>query len=252
MRSFLCSFLILLWVAPATAGNDVPLAVTAKTADGVTVYGYSFFGDLPDDAPLILAFHQGLSNARGEYADLAAWLNTEGFRVLAWDLRNGGDLYGSENQTKRDLPANTPDGYCDAFLDLEAAFQYTKSNQLANKVIVWGSSYSGALVFRLAADNEDLVGGVIAFSPSTGGSVEGCRARLWVEKINVPRIVFRAASEMIRESSVEQRELIVAAGGEYVVVEGGIHGSSALVDERTKQDMQSARESVLAWLQNID
>ena len=251
MRLFL-TLLMIASAATAAAENSDPVPVTTKTTDGVTVYGYQYFGGLPDDAPLLLVFHQGLSNARGEYAGLAEWLNSEGFRVLAWDQRNGGDLYGSENQTLRDLPEGTPNGYCDTYKDVEAALQYTKSNRLADSVIAWGSSYSGALVFQLATNHEDFVRGVIAFSPSTGGSVVECRARLWVDAIDVPKVVFRPESEMARESSVEQRDIVTAAGGEYHVIEGGVHGSSALVDERTEQDMQSARQAVLQWLRGVD
>ncbi len=87
--------LAVLFFMGAVAADDKGTSpiVTAKTADSTTIHGYQFLG---------------------EYTDLARWLNKEGFRVLAWDLRNGANIYGSDNRTVRDMPADTPNGYCDA------------------------------------------------------------------------------------------------------------------------------------------
>jgi pimeloyl-ACP methyl ester carboxylesterase len=157
------------------AVEDVTLST--ETSDKVTLYGEHYSKNTKANAPLILLFHQGGSNGRGEYNDIASWLNKSGFRAIAWDQRSGGRTYGSDNRTVANLPENTADGYCDAVADLQAALDFVIAHELAERVVVWGSSYSGALVFQLAAKNPRLVSGVIAFSPASGGPLVECRAR---------------------------------------------------------------------------
>ena len=229
------------------AAQEAP-SIRAVASDGVTIHGESYFGDLPVDAPLVLLFHQGGSNGRGEYAALAPWLNAAGFRAIAWDQRSGGDLYGETNRTVSGLAAGAEPGFCDAYPDLQAALDYTTARGLATRVVVWGSSYSGALVFRLAAENPERVSGVIAFSPASGGPMVDCRARDWVDAISAPMAVFRPRSEMDRASSTEQRDVLTNSGVEFHVVEEGVHGSSMLLDTRTDADMSGARRVVADWL----
>lgn len=220
--------------------------VTATTADGVTVYGEVYGDDLGPSAPLVLLFHQAGSNGRGEYAEIAAWLAEAGYRSVAWDQRAGGETHGSTNRTASGLAEGTPAGFCDAYADLQAALDATAS--MAERVVVWGSSYSAALVVRLAAENPGRVAGVLAASPASGGPMAACRARDWIDAVEVPVLVLRPASEMERETSVEQREILEAAGAEFFVVEHGVHGSSMLVDDRTGHDMRAARAAVTTWL----
>jgi len=239
------------------AGSEVPAAeapsgpIIAETSDGVTVYGEPYFGDLGVDAPLILLFHQAGSNGRGEYAGLASWLNQNGYRAIAWDQRSGGDLYGEANRTSAGMSEGTPAEYCDAYPDLEAALDQVTAAGLAENVIVWGSSYSGSLVFRLGKDYPSVISGVIAFSPASGGPLVNCRARMWAADVAAPMFALRPASEMERAPSVEQREILTAAGVDFLVVENGVHGSSMLVDERTENDMSAARGAVLEWLESV-
>ncbi|NNE44853.1 MAG: hypothetical protein HKN12_11655, partial [Gemmatimonadetes bacterium] len=221
---------------------------TTKAADGITVHGERYFGDLAEDAPLVLLFHQAGSNGRGEYGPLAAWLNEQGVRALAFDQRVGGDTYGESNRTVSGLPEGADPGYCDAYPDLEAGLAFAVSEGLADRAFVWGSSYSASLVFRLAADHPEHVAGVIACSPASGGPMVDCRARNFVESVTCPVLVLRPASEMERESSVAQRGILEAAGATFLVADQGVHGSSMLVDERTEADMSVTRAAVGNWL----
>ena len=225
--------------------------VSTQTLDGVTVYGERYYGDLDASAPLILLFHQGGSNGRAEYAPLKDWLNDAGYRAIAWDQRAGGDLYGGANRTADGLSVDSDPGYCDAYPDLQAALDFALSHGEAEEVIVWGSSYSAALVFRLAAENVGKVSGVLAFSPASGGPMVSCRARQWADNVHVPAIVFKPASEMTSESAAEQREILERAGVTFTVVEDGIHGSSLLVDSRTENEMSATRAAVIAWLNDL-
>lgn len=239
--------------AACTGVTQMPLTgtITTETSDGVTTYGEPYFGDLDAATPLILLFHQGGSNGRGEYAAIVPWLNEAGFRAIAWDQRSGGETHGEVNRTVANLAEGTSSGYCDAYADLQAALDYVTTRNLADAVVVWGSSYSAALAFRLAAENPRKISGVIAFSPASGGPMVDCRARMWIDELRAPALVLRPASEMERASSMEQRDLLTAAGVEFRVVKNGVHGSSMLVDTRTENDMTATREAVIKWLESV-
>jgi len=227
------------------------VTITATTTDGITIFGEQYFADLDHSSPLILLFHQGRSNGRAEYGPLVDWLNLNGFRAIAWDQRSGGGLYGQNNRTENDLSDEAEGGYCAASADLQAALDYVSTHGLARRVIVWGSSYSGALVFRLAAENADQVAGLISFSPSSGNAVAECRASLSVKDVKAPLFVLRPASEMARLTSLQQKDILIENGAKFLTVENGIHGSSMLVDSRTEYDMSQTRETVLEWLKMI-
>ena len=231
------------------AQGHSPVVATAR--DGVTVHGEAFFGGLDAAAPLVLLFHQGGSNGRGEYAEIAAYLNDAGMRAIAWDQRSGGDTYGEANRTVLGLAPAVATDFCSAYADLQAALDYVISSGLAEEVVAWGSSYSGSLVFRLASENAERVSGVIAMSPASGGPMVDCLARDWLEGVRAPIYVLRPASEMSRASSMEQREIFLAAGVQFRVVTNGVHGSSMLVDSRTGHDMAAARADVVQWLRRL-
>lgn len=235
-------------VIPAQAMAQGRSAVVATASDGIAVHGEKYFAGLGSTAPLVLLFHQGGSNGRGEYAEIAGYLNEAGMRAIAWDQRSGGDTYGAANRTVMGLPPSAADGFCSAYPDLEAALDYVVAEGLAEDVVVWGSSYSGALVFRLASENADRVSGVIAMSPASGGPMVDCLARDWLEGVEAPMYVLRPAAEMARASSIEQREIFAASGADFQVVANGVHGSSMLLDSRTGHDMAAVRSDVIQWL----
>ncbi len=242
---------ILLAVFQDAAGQS-GTPITTTTADGVTIHGQAYGMELGASAPLLLLFHQGRSSGRGEYEALVPWLVGAGYRAIAWDQRFGGDLHGHPNRTVvPDAAPSSGTPYCEAYPDLQAALDYVRREGLAASVIVWGSSYSGALAVQLAAKNPERVRGVLAFSPASGGPMADCRAEEWLGALAVPLAVFRPAREMEVPSALAQRDAMLAAGAEFVVVAHGVHGSSMLVDARTGSDMTSAREAVLAWLGGI-
>ena len=109
------------------------------------------------------------------------------------------------NRTVAARPEGAAAEFCDVQQDLEAALEFVLRHGLARRVIVWGSSYSAALVFRLAAEHPDRVVGLLPFSPASGGPMAACRAREWLDRLTVPAAVFRPAAEMARASSIKQR-----------------------------------------------
>ena len=122
-------------------------SLTLSAADGVKVYGevWRAAGARP---PLIVAFHQAGSSS-AEYAPIAPRLVAAGFTVLAIDQRSGDGAFGGTNRTAAALGREA--GYDEALPDLEAALAWAKADAKGAPVVVWGSSYSAALVFVLAA-----------------------------------------------------------------------------------------------------
>lgn len=238
-------------VAPPSSTNTAALPIgdiSTQAPDSIVVYGTTYFADLAETAPLIVLFHQGGSNARGEYAPLIPWLNQSGYRLIAWDLRAGGELYGEENRTAQAMLPAKATSYCEAYGDMLAALEYSVQYSATNTAIIWGSSYSAALVFHLAADAPDQVSHLVAASPASGPPMAACLARARLDDLSRPALVLRPASEMRSPSAQEQKKLLEDAQVPVWVLENGVHGSSMLVDSRTEANMSEFRASVIAWL----
>ena len=136
-------------------------AISFTASDRVQVFA-DYYSAGSKAKPLILLFHQAGSN-RGEYATIGPTLASLGFNALAIDQRSGGDAWGRTNETVKHLGKSTD--YGEALLDLEAALQWAKSSGQTRSILVWGSSYSAALVFLLATEHRREIKAVLAFSP---------------------------------------------------------------------------------------
>lgn len=203
----------------ALAQAQPPQEVQLRAADGLPVYA-TFYAASPS-RPIVLLFHHADSN-RGEYADIAPELVRWGFNALAIDQRSGGGMWNRPNQTARALGRWAD--FIEAMPDLEAALQWAKTRRY-HRIVVWGSSYSAALVFLLAAQHPE-VSAVVAFSPG--------------EYLNDPRVVRQAASRVrvpvfITSAHFEAgrvRAIWQAVGSrdkiQFVPKEGGMHGSRVL------------------------
>ena len=204
--------------------------VTLTASDGIKVYA-DFYPAESKSQPYILLFHQAGSN-RAEYAPIAPRLVKLGFNCLAIDQRSGGELFGSQNETVRHIGHNGE--YQDALKDLEAALAWARSDGKNGKVLVWGSSYSAALVFLLTAKHPGEAAGVLAFSPN--------------EYLDDPRSVHAAAAKIsvpIFVTSAKDREEIAGAKSilaaspaqqkiQFIPHISGVHGSSTLRADRNR------------------
>src|ERR1700747_1929684 len=225
-------FLILAVTLAAPLHAQEQVALTAS--DGVKVYA-DFYPAGSNSQPYILLFHQAGSN-RAEYAPIAPRLVKLGFNCLAIDQLSGGYLWGQQNETVRHVGHNGE--YLDVLKDMEAALAWARSSGNNGKVLVWGSSYSAALVFVLAAEHHDEVAGVLGFSPG--------------EYLDSPNAVHEAAAKVtvpIFVSSANDHDEIAAANSilavapaqkkiQFVPRVAGVHGSSTL-----RQDKNRAGES---------
>ena len=217
-----------------------------SSEDKTMVSAYWQTSTKPKISPTIVLFHQASASARGEYKDIYPKLVSEGFNVLMVDLRSGGSKFGGINKTVKQLN-NKKFSYCEAYPDMSATLSWLKTQNLSGPVVVWGSSYSAGLAFKLTAENKDI-DGVLGFSPASGKPMQGCRPDGYLEKIAVPAIAFRPASEMEYGSVKAQADIFKTHDIPYVSIKDGVHGSSMLVEERTKHNMQHAWHQVLTFL----
>ncbi len=193
-------------------------AVQFKAADGVTVFASAWPHTGAARAAIVLFHMAGAS--KSEYASIAPRLAGEGFDVIAVDQRSG----GGPNQTVAALGRSTE--YAAALPDLEAALAYARERAPGGRVLVWGSSYSAALVFLLAAKHPGDVAAVLAFSPGeyiAGASVRGAAARLAVP-------VYVTSSSAAGEIASAKAIAAAVAGGRATqfAPHEGVHGSSTL------------------------
>jgi dienelactone hydrolase len=226
----------------AVVANAEP--VVLKAADGAKVYAEAWRVAAPK-APVILAFHQAQSN-KAEYAPLAKRINAAGFTLLAIDQRSGGNYFGGINQTVAGLGAAT--SYEAAMADLEAALVWGEDAAHGAPVIVWGSSYSAALVFLLAAQNPGGVDGVLAFSPDEY-LAQRRAVRDAAEKVRVPVFITQA----IGRGEVDRAHRIYRAVDsedkiQFVPTKGGTHGSSTLREDTNPGGAEENWAAVLKFL----
>jgi alpha-beta hydrolase superfamily lysophospholipase len=227
--------------SPAREAATEPVTLTA--ADGVKVYGTWYRAEHPK--ALILLFHQAGSSS-GEYATIAPKLVAMGYSALAIDQRAGGGLFG-ENRTARALGREA--GYLDAKADLEAALAWAQGRKLP--VLLWGSSYSAALVFLVAAEHPPGVIGVLAFSPGEYlGSDTMVKAA--AAKVQVPVFVTSAKDPKEIAAARAIESAVPGAGNTlFMPQRGGVHGSSTLIPTRDPQGAEENWKAVQAFLRRV-
>ncbi|MCO6510057.1 MAG: alpha/beta fold hydrolase [Aridibacter famidurans] len=240
--------LIVFAVVPAAAQESK--TVEFKAADGTTVVADVHTSSKGKRAPLILLFHQGGADVRGEYERILPRLTEKGFNVIATDLRVGGTVFEGTNRTRANFPEPETD-YCAAYPDMEAALKYAKDQGFSGKTIAWGSSYSAALVIKLAAEHEGKVDAVLAFSPASGGPMEKCSPSMYLSKVKVPLLALRPGSEMQRDTSKAQFEEMSKAGHKTYIAENGVHGSSMLDPARVEGDVSAHWKAVEGFLSGV-
>lgn len=181
----------------------------------------------PDpNAPILLAAHRA-GWSRGEYAPTAGWFNAQGFHVVAIDQRSGWEVNGARNETAaRARAAGLPTAFIDAQADIERALAHLAAAHPGRPLLLMGSSYSSALILRIAGENRFPLSAVISFAPGEYfpdtqylGAVTGA--------IQVPTFITSARHEQPRWQPFAQNiapELLHA----FVPEGPGLHGSQAL------------------------
>jgi len=214
--------------APTTATTPAGVReVHMPAGDGVTITA-DVYAPLPSTAPMIVLFHQA-GFSRGEYRAIAPRLNKLGFNAIAVDARSGEAANGVGNATAASAcKLGKPTAYVDAIADLKAAVAYART-QSKGKLIVWGSSYSSALVLVLGTELK--ADAVISFSPGEYFADQG-KPKTWVadhaKALKVPVFVTSAKGE-----TTDWAPIVAAIDPKlvttFVPTSAGHHGSSALL-----------------------
>ncbi len=214
-----------------------PVTLTAR--DGVKVYGSYYRAARPK--ALILLFHQAESSS-AEYATIAPRLTAAGYSALAIDQRSGGSMYGP-NRTVAALGRSAD--YLDALPDLQAALDWAGDKRLP--VVLWGSSYSSALVFQLAARNPGKARALLAFSPGEYFD-DKMFVRRDAAKLDIP--VFVTSAPDVEEVALATQvfDAVKAPGKTRYVPKAGVHASSTLIAARNPQGAEANWRPVLAFL----
>jgi alpha-beta hydrolase superfamily lysophospholipase len=220
-----------------------PEAIELTTSDGMKVPGT--YRRAVDPKALILLFHQR-GSSRAEFFEIAPRLVANGYSSLAIDQRGGGSMWRVPNRPAEQWGEN--DSHWDALPDLEAAFAWAKSQELP--IVLWGSSYTAALVFPLAAAHPGQVRALLAFSP--GEYLEGQTVTKAAAKLDIP--VFVSSATTLNEVGYAQPVFDAVASGdkEYFLPEaGGIHGSLALIRAENPEGYEEVWAAVLGFLRRV-
>lgn len=214
-----------------------------KSADRVPVVGFVYENTRPK--AVILLFHQA-GSSKYEYDPIGPRLAQDGYTAFAIDQRSGGSLYG-DNSTVAVVGGSRP--YEDAKQDLQGAVQWAKKKHLP--IILWGSSYSAALVFQVAAENPTAIRAVIAFSPGEYLQ-EKDAVKLAASRVRVP--VFITSAHDPREVTAAKAifdAVPIKEKVQFVPTGAGAHGSSALRPDKNPQGAEEYWRAVEGFLRKV-
>ena len=135
--------------------------------------------------------------------------------------------------------------YLDARPDMQAALEWALAKNVP--VAVWGSSYSSALVFPLAAANPGKVRAVLAFSPGEYFDDRTLVSRA-AAKVTVPVYITSApdAGEVALARTVF--DATAATDKTDYVPKDGVHASSTLIAAKNPAGAEANWTALLAFL----
>ncbi len=234
-------------VEPVKAEPPKPLPaedIELEAADGTVVHGVHYPLSTDPARPLVLLFHQAGSNG-AEYEPIAPRLQKLGYAALAIDQRSGGKNFGRDNRTVQAKGNST--GFADAYPDLQAAVSWGQA-QGYTQMIAWGSSYSAALMFRLASEHGKQLTAALSFSPGEYLGKEGTVAG-WAADVSIPIFITSAPGKEV--AAAKALADAVGASAEHHVPEHGVHGSSALHEGRNPKGEAAMWKAVETFLTRV-
>jgi dienelactone hydrolase len=211
---------------------------TSSDFSGETIHfnasdGLKITADLymPHDhqAPFIILYHQA-GYSRGEYLSIAPQLNAMGFNCMAVDQRSGNEVNNIVNETRKEaVNAGKPTEYLDALDDIEAAYLYIKHGIKPEKIILWGSSYSAAMMFYMGSAHHKNISGLLAFSPGEYFKINGKEMKNLASRVTCPVFVTSSKSEYAKWKSIYSQ--IHSKKSYFLPETEGKHGSKALWED---------------------
>ncbi len=204
--------------------------VNYSSLDGLKITADLYINN-PESSSFIILFHRA-GWSRGEYREIAPRLNKQGFNCIAVDQRSGGKINDVDNLTfteakKKNLGVN----FVDALPDMLASIDYVKKNYPnVKKLLIWGSSYTSALVLKIAGDKLRDFDGVVSFAP--GEYFKWCgEPKDYITKaaknIDVPVFITSAKNEIQKWKPIYD---VISTKTKvcYIPKEDGIHGAQTL------------------------
>ena len=211
-------------------------------AEGTTLRGWVYVPDnASGPAPAIVMCH-GYSAVKELFLDAFAEVFCDaGFCALVYDNRNLGASDGEPRQ-EIDPWAQVRD-YRHAI-----TFARTLNEVDGERIGVWGSSYSAALAFVLAAAHPGDVDAIVAFSP--GEYLAGKQAvRSAAAKVDVPVWIDQASSaEEIARSAAILKTVKTSDKRQFSAKVKSTHGSSTLRADTNPIGAETHWQAVLAFL----
>ena len=228
MKNYLSMLFCLCCIFLSFAQSDPDFSgetITFKASDGISVTA-DLYMPHKATAPFIILYHQA-GYSRGEYRSIAPQLNAMGFNCLAVDQRSGDKVNGVVNDTHKGAVAgNLPTEYLDAIPDMEAAYLYVKYSIKPDKIILWGSSYSAAILVYMGSVHHKNLSGILCFAPGNYFKINNKELKTFAARITCPVFVTSAKSEYKNWKGIYDQ---VKSEKSYFLPESeGKHGSKAL------------------------
>lgn len=247
MKQILVFTSLIFLAAGLSYAQSTKKTITFKSTDGLLITA-DLYLTTDKDAPFIILYHQA-RYSRGEYQEIAPKLNAMGFNCLAIDQRSGDAINGVVNEThQRAVEEGMPTKYQDAWPDIEAAFYYVTKKLKASKVIIWGSSYSAAMVFVLGSKYKAQISGILAFAPGEYFKIDNKSISDYAKEINYPVFITSAKSEEQYWRPIYEK-LNTGEKYFYLPQDEGYHGSKALWEKNDGNELYW--ESVNRFLEKI-
>lgn len=221
-----------------------------KSTDGLDITADLYMISEDYSTPFIVLFHQA-GWSRGEYLEIAPKLNALGFNCMAVDQRSGNIVNNIKNETaERAIEQEKEVNYIDALPDLYASIEYVKNNYAKGKLILWGSSYSSALILHIASEHPEIADGLLSFAPGEYFAKQGKTAD-WLtssaDKIKMNVFITSAKVEEPMWKAIYDR---IQSEKEYFLPEtNGNHGSRALWEQF--DDSKDYWEAVKKYLNKL-
>ncbi len=220
--------------------------VTLSATDGLTVTA-DIYDTGNAEAPWIILCHQA-GFSRGEYREIAPQLNALGYNCIATDQRSGNEVNGIKNETNAAAKkAKLPTAYSDAIPDVEAALKYVNVEMKASKVILWGSSYSAALTFVMAAKHPEQIDAIVAFSPGEYFKVDGKGIAEFSANVTCPVFISSAKSEHSSWKGIFEK--VTTPKSSHLPEVKGIHGSRGLWE--STEGNEAVWEALKSYLKTL-
>lgn len=237
-------FFSLVAIKAQTGLDFIGETISFKADDGLQVTA-DLYMPHESSAPFIILYHQA-GYSRGEYRSIAPKLNELGFNCMAVDQRSGDQVNGVVNKTHQEaLSKNLPTEYLDAIPDIEAAYLYVKYGIKPEKIILWGSSYSAAIMFYMGSVHHNNLSGILSFAPGAYFKINNKELKTYAARITCPVFVTSAKSEYKNWKAIYNE---VRSEKSYFLPETeGKHGSKALwKNNPSHEDYWSAVQEFLA------